>query len=102
MRTHLLFGADTIFMPEHVSDSRGIFVRFVTKYKKDSIDPNKYQGSQIDLGKNMLPEEARIKMQNMMESSHPIQSLQSNKYKDAFAFALHEKANIQGRCCSEQ
>ena len=93
--TLAFFGADTIFMPEHVSDSRGIFVRFVTKYKKDSIDPNKYQGSQIDLGKNMLPEEARIKMQNMMESSHPIQSLQSNKYKDAFAFALHEKANIQ-------
>ncbi len=83
-------GADTIFMPEHISENGGIFVRFVTRYTRDLIDPNKYQGSQIDLGKNMAPEEARIKMQDMIENSHFVHSLQSNTYKDAYAFGTEK------------
>ncbi|MEK9143962.1 MAG: hypothetical protein AAB481_05055 [Patescibacteria group bacterium] len=95
-------GADTIFMPEHISENGGIFVRFVTRYKRDSIDPNKYQGSQIDLGKNMSPEEAKNKMRDMMENSHLTQSLQSNTYKDAYAFGTEKARRGDNESLSNQ
>lgn len=78
-------GAKKIYMPEHAPGG----VRFITVYTQDPDNSSSYIGSQIDLGENMTPQQARTRIVTDIQDVEKGELVHSRVQKDAFVFVVH-------------
>lgn len=84
-------GAEKIILPEQHLDSEGNVVsRYLSVWTKNATDPMRYDGSRIDLGKNVRIEDVRTGTSfTAFEQQDTIAFRQDPNHKQAFALAVH-------------
>lgn len=89
-------GAETIIIPEHVTENGRLSVGFVTIYRKDASNPSLYHGSQIALGENVGVSVAREKIKELFKSEK-FELIQSKLHDAAFVLKMetHGAEKIQ-------
>lgn len=88
-------GADRIVLPEQHLDAQGIVVsRYLSVWTKNSSDPTRYDGSRIDLGKNIRIEDVRTGTSfTAFEERNGVSFHQHSKEKHAFVLAIQRDTN---------
>lgn len=84
-------GAEKIILPEQHLDTDGNIVsRYLSVWTKNASDPTRYDGSRIDLGKNVRIEDVRTGTSfTAFEQQNTIAFRQDPNHKQAFALAIH-------------
>ncbi|OGG29901.1 hypothetical protein A2973_00190 [Candidatus Gottesmanbacteria bacterium RIFCSPLOWO2_01_FULL_49_10] len=89
-------GADRIVLPEQHLDDRGNVVsRYLSVWKKNASDPSRYDGTRIDLGKNVRIEDVRTGTSfTAFEQHESVSFYQHRGQKHAFVLAFRNNAAV--------
>ncbi len=87
-------GAEKIILPEQHLDGEGnIVTRYLSVWTKNAADPTRFDGSRIDLGKNIRIEDVRTGTSfTAFEQQESISFHQHAHQKQAFVLAIHANA----------
>ncbi|MDP1722282.1 MAG: hypothetical protein Q8L37_03665 [Candidatus Gottesmanbacteria bacterium] len=88
-------GAEKIILPEqHLDQDGNIVSRYLSVWTKNASDPTRYDGSRIDLGKNIRIEDVRTGTSfTAFEQQDSVSFHQHAHQKQAFVLAIQSNAN---------